>query len=195
MSDDRNPPNESSPPEPSREGREEDPRLKAAIRAAAGGDREAFTMIVRAYEAPVGHLATRLLGNVEEGRDLSQEVFISLWKVLPRIDLERPLLPYLYRATVNKAARLIRRRPPFIALDPMDVASPASPVSPVLAHQLRRGMARLSRGERLVMALVSFEGYSAVEVAQLTGRSPATVRQLLMRGRNKLAKYWEKTNG
>lgn len=152
-------------------------------------------MIVRAYEAPVGHLATRLMGNVEEGRDLSQDVFIALWKVLPRLDLDRPLLPYLYRATVNKAARLIRRRPPFIALDGTDVAASAGPVSPVMSHQLRRGMARLSRGERLVMALVSFEGYSAVETAKLTGRSPATVRQLLMRGRKKLAKFWEKTNG
>ena len=151
-------------------------------------------MIVRAYEAPVGHLATRLLGNAEEGRDLTQDVFIALWKVLPRLDLERPLLPYLYRATVNKAARMIRRRPPFIALDQMDVAA-SGPVSPVLAHQLRRGLARLSRGERLVMALVSFEGYTAVEAAALTGRSPSTVRGLLLRGRKKLAKYWERTNG
>lgn len=154
-------------------------------------------MIVRAYEAPVGHLATRLLGDAEEGRDLTQEVFIALWKVLPRIDVERPLLPYLYRATVNKASRLIRRRPPFIALDPAEAAAASStgPVSPILSHQLRRGLARLSRAERLVMALVSLEGYSAVEAAQLTGRTPSTVRQLLLRGRKKLAKYWENPRG
>jgi RNA polymerase sigma-70 factor (ECF subfamily) len=191
MSDDRNTPPDSSPPAPSRD---EDPRLLEAIRASAQGDREAFAVIVRAYEAPVGHLATRLLGNTEEGRDLTQEVFIALWKILPRLDLERPLLPYLYRATVNKAARLIRRRPPFIALEDTQ-ASASGPVSQIMSHQLRRGLARLSRGERLVMALVSLEGYSAVEVAKLTGRTPSTVRQLLLRGRAKLAKHWENPRG
>lgn len=168
-------------------------RLREAARAAARGDREAFAVIVTATQAPVLRLAARLMGQAEEGRDVAQEVYFAFWKVLPRLDLDRPLLPYLLRATVHKAARHLRRRPRFLALDGLaevgrEPAAPGGSVERIAEHQLRRALARLSRAERLAMALVSFDGYSAAEVARLTGRSDATVRQLLLRARRKLAK-------
>ena len=166
----------------------QDAALTAAVRAAAGGDREAFAVIVAACESRVIRMATRVTGNPEEGRDLAQEVFLSLWKILPRMDLERPLMPYLYRATVNKASRLIRKRPPFIALDA--ISDPAAPSSErrILDHQMRRAFAKLSRGERLAVALTTFEGLTAEEAGPLTGRSPATLRVLTLRARRTLAK-------
>lgn len=164
-------------------------QLAQAARAAARGDREAFAVIVTLTQPAILRLATRVSGNPEEGRELAQEVYLALWKILPRLDLERPLMPYLYRATVNKAARLIRRRPPVIAMENPPEQAGADPRTLMLGHQLRRALAKLSRKERLVMALTALDGKSPSEIAELTGNSPATIRVLLLRGRKKMAEF------
>jgi len=164
-------------------------QLAQAARAAARGDREAFAVIVTLTQPAILRLATRVSGNPEEGRELTQEVYLALWKILPRLDLERPLMPYLYRATVNKAARMIRRRPPVIAMDNPPDRAGADPRELMLGHQLRRALAKLSRKERLVMALTALDGKTPGEIAELTGNSPATIRVLLLRGRKKMAEF------
>ncbi len=71
-------------------------------RKAQAGDREAFAALVRAYEQPIYHLAYRLAGgDVEEARDLAQEIFVRAYTRLESYDAARPFFPWLYRLGVN----------------------------------------------------------------------------------------------
>ena len=53
------------------------------VRAAAGGDTEAFERLVRTYENKIYHLALRMCGSADEAADIAQEAFLAAWRGLP----------------------------------------------------------------------------------------------------------------
>ena len=57
----------------------------AVLRKAQKGDREAFTLIVRAYETPVHNYVLRLTGDRTLAEDLTQEVFVRVFNGLPQV--------------------------------------------------------------------------------------------------------------
>ena len=71
------------------------------VRLTLGGDSTAFEPIIRRYETRVMTLAARLLGTRDDARDVAQEVFLRAFKYLHRLDLDKPVEPWLMRITVN----------------------------------------------------------------------------------------------
>ena len=80
------------------------------VRRALGGDSGAFECIILRYERRVVSLATKLLGRPEDAQDAAQEVFLRVYKYLHRLDLEKPIEPWLMRMTVNVARDIGRKR-------------------------------------------------------------------------------------
>ena len=56
---------------------------EALILAAAGGDRNAFGELVRIYEKLVYNTIRVKVRSEEDALDISQEVFIKIWRALP----------------------------------------------------------------------------------------------------------------
>src|SRR5688572_29103454 len=80
------------------------------VRLTLGGDSTAFEQIILRYETRVMTLATRLLGVRDDARDVAQEVFLRAFKYLHRLDLQKPMEPWLIRITVNVCRDVGRRR-------------------------------------------------------------------------------------
>jgi RNA polymerase sigma-70 factor (ECF subfamily) len=57
------------------------------LRKAQRGDERAFSLIVRAYEAPVYNYVLRLIGDRTLAEDLTQEVFLRVYQGLPNFSL------------------------------------------------------------------------------------------------------------
>jgi len=89
-----------------------------AIAAARAGDLAAFELLMRRHERLVLATALRLTGDMEDAKDISQEVFLRLYKNLGRVQAETALPAWLYRVTVN-ACHDLRRRKPASALEEM----------------------------------------------------------------------------
>ena len=53
------------------------------VRAAAGGDTEAFARLVRTYENKIYSLAFRMCGSADDAGDIAQEAFLAAWRGLP----------------------------------------------------------------------------------------------------------------
>ena len=53
------------------------------VRAAAGGDEDAFAQLVALHEKKVYNLALRMCGDPEDAWDAAQEAFLSAWRGLP----------------------------------------------------------------------------------------------------------------
>ena len=79
------------------------------VRAAAEGDEEAFSRLVRLHEKKVYNLALRICGDPEDAADASQEAFLSAWKGLPAFRGEAGFSTWLYRLTSNAAIDHLRR--------------------------------------------------------------------------------------
>jgi RNA polymerase sigma-70 factor, ECF subfamily len=73
----------------------------ALIRAAQGGDVEAFSELVRVHHQGVhAYLVVRMSG-AHDADDLAQEVFVTAFRRLSDFDPERPLAPWLRSIALN----------------------------------------------------------------------------------------------
>ncbi len=71
------------------------------IESARKGDAESFERIVLAYQQKVFNLAYRLLGEREEAEDLTQDVFVNIYKHLSQFRGESLFSTWIYQVTMN----------------------------------------------------------------------------------------------
>jgi RNA polymerase sigma-70 factor (ECF subfamily) len=165
------------------------------VRLVLGGDSAAFEQIILRYEARVMNVAARLLGTRDDARDVAQEVFLRAFKYLHRLDVQKPVEPWLVRITVNvcrDAGRSRqRRRNTFVDVetpDPIDRS--ADPYAGLVRKQerviLQRALDCLPEKERLAIVLRDVEGFSTAEVAAILQSSETTVRSQISRARLRL---------
>lgn len=165
------------------------------VQLTLGGDVSAFEQIVLRHENRIMALAARLLGAREEARDVAQEVFLRAFKYLHRLDVQKPVEPWLMRITVNvcrDAARLRQRRlATFVDVDEPDrIDDSPDPYAGLARKQeqqiLQKALETLPEKERLAIVLRDVEELSTAEVAAILQSSETTVRSQVSRGRLKL---------
>jgi hypothetical protein len=80
----------------------DNPEERSGVLAAArAGDLPAFELLMRRYERLVLVTALRLAGNLPDAQDVSQEVFLKLYRNLGKLRSEDAAASWLYRVTVN----------------------------------------------------------------------------------------------
>src|SRR5688572_7505757 len=118
------------------------------------GDPEAFARLVALHESMVYNLSARLLGDVEEARDLSQDVFLQVYRTLGRFEGRSSLKTWIYRIVVNQARNRQRwwRRRRRERSCPIEDMTPADHAHAAAAHpDADAPFERLARGERARM--------------------------------------------
>jgi RNA polymerase sigma-70 factor (ECF subfamily) len=169
------------------------------------GDAGAFASLVTRHESMVFNLAARLLGNREEARDVSQEVFLQVYRQLRRFQGRSSLKTWIYRIVVNQCRnrqRFWRRRRmdrscPLEDLSPRDqlrlVSGSESEEDPFervrrreQEERLRKALLGVSYEHRAVLLLRELEGLSCEEIAGALSVPTGTVKSRLARAREAL---------
>jgi len=182
---------------------QDDEDLNDLIRAAAGGDRRAFEDLVLRKRERVVRTAFQITGDLEDARDVAQSVFLRLWRVLQRFDLQRKFDTWLYRITVNAAIDFIRQRGPKGFLQPLPddagerlVDPRQGPAEALDLNELQRTFlrlaARLAPKQRATFILKEIEGLETAEVARVLGVTESTVRNHLLQARRMLREGFKK---
>jgi RNA polymerase sigma-70 factor (ECF subfamily) len=167
------------------------------VRRALDGDSDAFESIILRYERRVISLATKLLGRTEDAQDAAQEVFLRVYKYLHRLDLQKPIEPWLMRVTVNVARDIGRKRqlrlntfPESDCVEAVPSVAECNPFEEVAAEQQRlllwKALNSLPEKERIAVTLRDIEGLSTSEVAEILESSESTVRSQISRARVRL---------
>ena len=167
------------------------------VRLVLAGDNSSFEYIISRYERRVMNIAMRILGCHDDAHDAAQEVFLRVFRYLHRLDLEKPIEPWLMRMTVNVCRDLGRKKlqHPSTSLEnaPSESMTTSSTDNPYvgLAEEQQRQMlwkalACLSENERVAIVLRDVEGLSTAEVAAILESPEVTVRSRISRGRLKL---------
>ena len=168
------------------------------IEAARAGDLAAFETLMRQYERLVLVTALRLLGSLEDAQDVSQEVFLRLYRNLAKVEAERTLSGWLYRVTVNACHDLRRRKPAAAPVEEAEdvVSGESDPQAAAVEAERRRVLAMslrmLPEKERAALVLRDLEGLSTDEVARVLGSSEATVRSQISKARIKVRDFVER---
>lgn len=168
------------------------------IRSAASGDAGAFDQLMINSQHRVISLTWRILGNQEDARDATQEVFLRVYKYLDRYKPEQDFFGWLYRITVNVCRDIERKRVrnagPLTSLEAESAqknaySSASQEDEAYLAQRremIKRAIADLPEKERMSVILRDFEGLTTDEVAGIMNTRPATVRVQISSARAKI---------
>lgn len=149
---------------------------QALIRAAARGDHAAFTELMRIHRARVYRVARRILGAHEPAEDVTQQVFLTMYRKLHTFRGASRLSTWLYRVTTNACYDHLRRERLPAQLDLDDV--PASDADAATVMASREALATISHHiqtlppkQRATVALRLGEELSFREIADVMGCS------------------------
>lgn len=165
----------------------------------AAGDQQACQELVHGHQRMVHHLALQLLGDSEDARDLSQDVFLAVFRSIHRFRGDSTLQTWIYRIVVNQARNRQRwwrrrKRSEQVSLEtaPFDPPAPAasSPERALDRKELRRrlwrALRRLPFEQRSAVVLRELHGMRYAEIAFSLGVSTAAVKSRLARARQTL---------
>ncbi len=177
------------------------------IERCLAGDDVAFDELVQSYQDMVFNLSYRLLGNYEESVDLSQEVFLQVYRKLGTFRRDASLRTWIYRIVFTRAKnqqRWWKRRlqeMTAVSLDDVD-ANPnltvrskpgGEPVSPYktlerkeVGELLLAAIAKLPFTHRSILLLKEIEGLSYDEIAETLDVPVGPVKSRLARARRSL---------
>jgi RNA polymerase sigma-70 factor (ECF subfamily) len=183
-------------------------RERLLIRRLRDRDEKAFREVVARYGDRVYNLTYRMLGNREEAEDLSQEVFITVFKSIDSFRGDSKFSTWLYRITANHcknrikylARRHDRARSEYeeeIGLQSVEGALTAPTPSPrpdkhveglELERLMQEALAALDDDQRIVIVLRDIEELSYEEICNVTNLPEGTVKSRLHRARMALRK-------
>jgi len=150
-----------------------------------------------AHHERVLRAAYRVTGNMADAEDVAQTVFIRLAGAKEEITNPES---YLYRAAINGALDVIRKRKGEVELDvALDIASSSPHLSPErqmssreLRQWLRRELGKLNAAQAELFVLRYIEERDNAEIAKMCGTSRASVAVRLHQIRAKLKKQFQR---
>jgi RNA polymerase sigma-70 factor (ECF subfamily) len=172
------------------------------MRRVSLGDAQAFRELVRRYEKPMYNFFFRLSRAAEDAEDLTQELFVALYRGSARYRPDAAFKAYIYRIASNLAASHLRKSKlrTTVSMDEMaeqgvEVASRGGgedPAAALEAEEMRERyeavLARLPRAWRIAIELRMGGELSCREVAVAMGKSLSSVESILFRARERIAR-------
>lgn len=171
------------------------------VRAAASGDAAAFERLYAQHHRRVYSLCLRMLGNQTQAEDLTQEVFLQVFKKLGSFRGDSAFTTWLHRLTVNQVLMHFRKRGvklehtseegDFTNVTETPLQSTRR-ISMVDRLALEKSVAQLPPGYRSVFVLHDVEGYEHEEIAGMLGVSIGTSKSQLHKARMRLREFLTK---
>ena len=176
------------------------------IAGLARGDRAAFRELVETHKKKVYFLALDMVGNPVDAEDVSQEVFLKVFRSFNTFNREAKLGSWLYRITYNACIDHLRKRA--TTPEPMEdealeagfrshpqLSAPRPSDDPALAaesaqlrERIERALETVSPQEKAVFILRHHEDLALGDIAEAMGLSVGSVKSYLFRAVRKLRK-------
>lgn len=153
------------------------------LRGLSAGDQAAFKALYDKYHHALYRKTYQILHSSPETEDIVQEAFITLWEKRREIDIARPLGPWLFTITFNRAINHLKKE----LREKRKVAEAI--LQPIIDNDfltaekqwelLETAISQLSPQKRRVFELCKMEGRTYEETSQLMGISRYTVKEYL----------------
>jgi RNA polymerase sigma-70 factor (ECF subfamily) len=191
------------------EARDPDVKLMLQVRDDVQG---AFEVLVERYQHRLVGVMVHLIGRVEEAEDLTQEVFLRIYRARKGYRPRAKFSTWLFTIANNLALNHLRSkgRNPTVQIGgggdssgsqeihspgPQIQARDGTPSAQLrkveLSDMVRDALEGLGEDQKMAVLLNKFEDMSYAEIAEVMGRSEAAVKSLLARARNHLREQLE----
>ncbi len=161
------------------------------IRKFQEGDESAFTKLVLKHKEKVRNLIYITLGDVDYSDDISQDVFISAFKMLNNFRFESKFTTWLYRVTVNKCKDYLRKKKVRSIFAPIDdheyhLRSRSQSENPDISRIVKKAIEKLPDKLREPLILRDIDGLSYKEIADKFNCEVGTIKSRIFRARQAL---------
>lgn len=162
------------------------------VRCCLRGDKEAIRELVDRFQGTVLGLCVRLLVHRQDAEDVTQEVFLRVFRSLNQFDRTRPLRPWIVGITVNRCRTWMtqRARLPNLTAYLNDVIEERVPDDSVeLQQEIQDALLRMRPEHREAFVLFHQQGLPYEEIAEAVDRPVGTVKTWLHRARLEVLEY------
>ena len=165
------------------------------------GKVEGFNELVRRYQQKVYWVARRLVGNHHDADDVTQEVFVRVYRSLKDFRGEANFYTWVYRITTNVALNALRRRKlrEFVRFEDAPALLEDSGNDPAegldkkeYAQAVERAVDRLPPKQRIVFMMRFYEELSYEEIAKILNRSVGGLKANYFHAVKKIQSYVKK---
>ena len=178
------------------------------VRLAQEGDAVAFERVYRLHSRRVYSLCLRMVGDPTEAEDLTQDVFLHLFRKIGTFRGESAFSTWLHRMAVNIVLmRLRRKRIAKISLDsitnpgeesdtqPKEFGCPDLRLNGVIDRiTLQAAINELAPGYRAIFILHDVQGFKHSEIAEIFGCSVGNSKSQLHKARTQLRQLLQQSN-
>jgi RNA polymerase sigma-70 factor (ECF subfamily) len=179
------------------------------VMLAQQGDAAAFERIYRLHSRRVYALCLRMAGNTADAEDLTQDVFLRLFRKISTFRGESSFSTWLYRMSVNIVLMRFRKKPKAeTSLDtltnpdqessrpPEEFGGPDLRLNGVIDRvALQAAINALAPGYRAMFILHDIQGYKHAEIAEMFGCSTGNSKSQTHKARIQLRELLQKTLG
>ncbi len=169
----------------------------------------AYDELVRSYHAPLYHVACRMLRDPGEAADVTQDVFVKVFRNIGRFRGQCSLKTWIFKIGFREVLNRIRwsRRRFRQSTVPLEQRGGNADEEGAARHIADRGLTpeaalenseradaiqqalwKLSPGHRSIVVLRDIQGFSYSEISEILGVSTGTVKSRLARARTELKK-------
>jgi RNA polymerase sigma-70 factor (ECF subfamily) len=176
------------------------PNIDVLIEQCLAGDQVAWDQIVRMHWRKVFNLAYKFVGRHDEAEDLTQDIFLKIFKALHTFDRRANFQTWLISISRNLCIdhyRSVRKERETMARDVdagdlMPVSRDRGPLGELeqldLRHLIRTALAELPPALKEAVVLRDLQEFSYQEIADKLGLPEGTVKSRINRGRLELAR-------
>jgi RNA polymerase sigma factor (sigma-70 family) len=180
---------------------------QAIIQRCLEGDQPAWDLIVQQYWRKVFNVAYKFVGRHDEAEDLTQEIFLKVFKSLDSFDWRANFQTWLISVSRNLCIdhyRRVRKERESIdrSVDPAELSPASLDPGPITALEqedrvslLREALTALPDSLRSAVLMRDIEEVSYQEIARRLGLPEGTVKSRINRGRTELARQIRRLRG
>jgi RNA polymerase sigma-70 factor (ECF subfamily) len=181
------------------------------IKNAQRGDMQAFEQLVTRYDSQVLNIAHSFRNNIEDAKDIYQEVFIRVYKGLKNFGFNSEFSTWLFRITTNVCITFQQKKKKldYDSIDreysfddePGQKISDTIPgiefadkqaISSDLRNLINKALDRLPPQQKLAFTLKYYQDYKIREIADIMNCTEGTVKRYLFNGMKKMKTYLAK---
>ncbi|MBI5848307.1 MAG: sigma-70 family RNA polymerase sigma factor [Nitrospirae bacterium] len=161
------------------------------------GDAKAFELLVARHQRAVYNIALRFLRDSDEAEDLTQDVFIRIYKAAATYSPEAKFTTWLYTIVRNLCFNVLRSRKQAVLMSVDDEAMPElsekgdNPLERITRQEVRErvmhAVGKLPDNMRLAVLLSKYQGLSYDEIAGVMGCSVTAIKLRVHRAKAILA--------
>ena len=176
---------------------------RSLVRRLCAADESAYEELLQRFEHPIYNLICRLTDHPNDAADVTQEVFLKVFRSIGSFREQSSLKTWVYRIAVNEARNhrrsFLRHRKQEVRLEP-DADMPGctdwmpdpgpSPFEVTLDHEAQQliemALAEMNPNFRAALVLRDIEGLAYDDIAEILEISLGTVKSRILRGREEL---------